>query len=1782
MTNWYNVNWLYRKSHVITGSSGAGTNYQIKIIAHYGSGSDSGADVYLNSHSKTNFEDVRFTASDGTTLLNYWTNPSNYTISDHQEFWVQVAADLGSSQTIYIYYDNPSASTTSSGASTFPDGFLSGASPAESGDQWAATSETSGTNYVNGSQNQITVGATLGQTKAGRSNTFDCKMLNAFNLQNMYVGGCSETHFGSISGHNVEVDLDYYTQTLDAYGGYWDSFVFVAFKFADATYWMVRMATADNPQCRDDSIITTAPSSTGVTITCPANVSELGDGTGSWLSKLINALTYHASSTVTDVYVGVSGGFDNNTGHGDVEAYFQNIRVRKRIATEPVNSTWGAEEQTAYTSTFSIDTLFTKLGIVKTDKIDVVLTKLGLTKQQQIDFRSLLRFSRPYSVNVMFEKFGIIDTDKIDVMFKKLGATKPYYTDILVAARVTSTDNVDTVLKKLGVKKTDSIDIMFKKFGVTKPNSIDVILSPHATRPEQIDILLAKLGITKTDKIDVLLLSKTISLEDSIDVMFKKFGVKTTDHIDVLLKKMAIPKTSLIDAVITSLTPPTPPAEVPETLKITNGTITLWVRPISWKESQSCDPAIRPLPLAQSEYLDDGTWVLKPRQLEVKIRLSDREKNVFESLYNSVSMDGVTNEYLNFYLIHNKFVNGAFVADYTWYYQLWIREKHYTYEYALQANRYVRWWTVELTCDVQSFSGSSSTITAPDSTIYPIAMAVSLADEDLEHILDFSRDDRHPPMIPNWINEATDLVDSYIWNECVLDTGYICRMSNEEKYHIDLLLQAHKKILYCDYIHNIFSKSGIGGGEQIINGGFENIMWMTGWGIQNDYNVVSTNPHSGTYCCATDGDWYIDVGQTLANPVPVSAVKSFKMWLRSSYVSISTFEVDFITTTGTFVTTNSIIATDGNWYQYDLREIMLDNDVTGNLISFEIIVYAPEGEAAIDDVSLNANSIGAWIASVDASWDDTNWIKPWKVSIALKTNNSETESRAVGDSGGGVLINATNHAGTMYLDETTVSMPADYTGTYEDEQEGGTNSCDVGVHVLYYFQPTGSIWDGWAVTGDIIIMEERGGSTTGISGEHTLTVFIYGNCTINADWHYPAPPNDITFSSGDYEPNPCGGGTHFVELDYGLISVGGATEQIVNGGFETGDFTGWTVGNDDEFDNNPPTISTAQKHSGTYSTKFEYNSASWVKRTFGTPIPVNTVSSLGYWVYCATACLYPTTIISYSDDFSTIVGGSGDFPINTWVYVDLMPSLKAGRHITSIEISQLYWYDTWIDDVDLSTSTPLPFDEVLSLSTPYSLQYFPAKNHIAWGFVNWESSGNITIDDTNANPTSFTVDSGTTGWIRAVITNDYQVYLSSSLDNPCFPAVQITIDGTPYICPDTYYEYYGDYTTSAAASLYQGALPYVFDHWVVGGGVSVDSTTSASTTLHIHGNGSLEAVYHLVTITLNSYNMNDPCDTNKGTWNEWWNLYPAHGSPDEDWSPYSLPSTDNWLTSKTGMKYIPAGGYAFDHWETSGAVTITLDVHNNINEFTNTDSCTITAVYKPTPAAPSPSGTITRIQTNRGTLAGGGGYELDMSITAPTNGNVLIACISLGNGHYPYIDHITQTGVTWTSIGHYFAEGIPQASIYWGGAEIWIGIVGSGASGSLKIFSANSVSGSAPTIVANVLEYSNLDTANLVDQMTTHDGYNTSTQSTGTTGTTDFASELLVGCIAITHDTSSNSGSPTNGFTLVDGASFNGTISCFLEKIVGSTGTASTQVTTTYSSTLGYGAVIATFRGKHS
>jgi hypothetical protein len=107
-SSWWNPNWAYRKQLNISGKNGG---YQMKIIV----GNTSGGNVTCNGHACSNFGDIRFVSfSDNSTQLSYWLK--NYTAGTQATFWVNNSRNDSS---IWMYYGNHTASTTSSGDNTF-------------------------------------------------------------------------------------------------------------------------------------------------------------------------------------------------------------------------------------------------------------------------------------------------------------------------------------------------------------------------------------------------------------------------------------------------------------------------------------------------------------------------------------------------------------------------------------------------------------------------------------------------------------------------------------------------------------------------------------------------------------------------------------------------------------------------------------------------------------------------------------------------------------------------------------------------------------------------------------------------------------------------------------------------------------------------------------------------------------------------------------------------------------------------------------------------------------------------------------------------------------------------------------------------------------------------------------------------------------------------------------------------------------------------------------------------------------------------------------------------------------------------------------------------------------------------------------------------------------------------------------------------------------------------------------------------------------------------------
>jgi len=131
------------------------------------------------------------------------------------------------------------------------------------------------------------------------------------------------------------------------------------------------------------------------------------------------------------------------------------------------------------------------------------------------------------------------------------------------------------------------------------------------------------------------------------------------------------------------------------------------------------------------------------------------------------------------------------------------------------------------------------------------------------------------------------------------------------------------------------------------------------------------------------------------------------------------------------------------------------------------------------------------------------------------------------------------------------------------------------------------------------------------------------------------------------------------------------TEGITNGGFETGDTTGWTL--------TDGAIITTNPHSGTYLAEIYPSGARTLEQTLSEPIQVNDITSFSLWYRDSESCWCK---ILYTE------GDSGNIPIpdslGVWQELDLMPYLTAGKTVTGIKILNGYVRTLYIDDVSLN------------------------------------------------------------------------------------------------------------------------------------------------------------------------------------------------------------------------------------------------------------------------------------------------------------------------------------------------------------------------------------------------------------------------------------------------------------------------------------------------------------------
>jgi hypothetical protein len=312
----------YRKKLTITGTAdGAQTNYQLKLSINRSTGSDSGLTVYLDTKCQTDFDDLRFTKSDGTTLLDYWIESVSGSVAT---VWIEFDSIPASPTTVdfYLYYGNALATAVSNGANTFIvfDDFERGSNGDAVGGNWTGvTAVTISTDHAYGGTRSAKFSGGGSQSFASIAIDHSNSIAYRFRIYKEDAAGS----FAFFQGNGTKIHNWYVNSTEDVY--YNDGTAKDTTKNITADAWQLLEAKNSNwaaytydivvndVLAKDDAAMAASAGQDGVLLI--------------WLQE---------STAGRDAYV-------------------DNLLARNWTATEPTITAWGAEsEHTAISTTTNL------------------------------------------------------------------------------------------------------------------------------------------------------------------------------------------------------------------------------------------------------------------------------------------------------------------------------------------------------------------------------------------------------------------------------------------------------------------------------------------------------------------------------------------------------------------------------------------------------------------------------------------------------------------------------------------------------------------------------------------------------------------------------------------------------------------------------------------------------------------------------------------------------------------------------------------------------------------------------------------------------------------------------------------------------------------------------------------------------------------------------------------------------------------------------------------------------------------------------------------------------------------------------------------------------------------------------------------------------------------------------------------------------------------------------------------------------------------------------------
>ncbi len=341
--------WSYRKEFTLSRSSGAVTNYQMKLLVGESSGA-TGENVDCGGYVQSDFDDLRFTTTDGATLLDYWIESITGTSPNRlATVWIEFNSIGTSATTFYMYYGNPSAVSYSNGTNTFLffDDAESGVVTSKWTDNsvnlvssYSSVSPYAGSKCISVTHNSTSNNGSVSQNAISATPNFSISMRarqgainNSFRYYLIEPGGILRVANHSWGYSPTGSALAYYNNgpayvdTTYDYSTSWDLYELFGNGDTDTLIWKKN----------------------GTTIAADSDVST-------WTSF---TYFYWNSDAVNDVL------------------YMDDVFIRQWFATEPSWGTWGGQQILG--GTISVDTTPIDFGDVLVDSSNNIILTIGNT-----------------------------------------------------------------------------------------------------------------------------------------------------------------------------------------------------------------------------------------------------------------------------------------------------------------------------------------------------------------------------------------------------------------------------------------------------------------------------------------------------------------------------------------------------------------------------------------------------------------------------------------------------------------------------------------------------------------------------------------------------------------------------------------------------------------------------------------------------------------------------------------------------------------------------------------------------------------------------------------------------------------------------------------------------------------------------------------------------------------------------------------------------------------------------------------------------------------------------------------------------------------------------------------------------------------------------------------------------------------------------------------------------------------------------------------------------------